>query len=622
MKRVPGTPDAKRELLVGLDEKSLPYLAADILVECFGHTNVQVADGPGDGKRDVYSFTSSGKPCAAQCKFHASDVAVGSSATDELPIALLKFGARDGYFFTTGRVSPQARREFLDNFPGFSLRIVDGTELVDLVLSSPSLASAWSDGGAIGSHARRIGILVIARDASSDMPLAVDRLLNNMSGARVVWALVSTGALTPYRAPGSPTLAETGGATASGTLVFPDGAYGIQRVGLAKQSILAALQTAITSRAEGNAWLVRFGTPVVAPDALPDDFKLVYLPGEPETFVVTRDTVTTEQRFLVPEASTGWSFPKNVSVADSGWASWMSDELDVWFRVSLPDSGNLSFIAWKSSKLRAPLDASLFVVGPKDERERLLSLVQASLTPSIECAYGPGGILLGWFHPDVLSHTLVADHLGPEKATARVVPEHDAALTLVGKAIAQTSFKIVSSADAESIVRLAGAHHDPFTHEAPEHHSATLALRYEDVASPTALSQRECMFVSWWRVPSDAETAKAAVADAVREARPLRAAFHEVNRAPRCGEPVAMITFLVPSPVGQTSSAVLLANAPDVAETVTSIGASLRARVPEARLASRWFWDTEIRSPPSITWFRADGTSHEELISPSEDEER
>jgi hypothetical protein len=112
MRRTPGTPAEKLVLLRGIDETSLPHLVADILYFCRSHRRVTVVDGPGDGRRDVSSTTPDGTAHLAQCKFHGDvTTAVGARETDELPVALLKFGCKSGLFVTTARLSPQSKRE-------------------------------------------------------------------------------------------------------------------------------------------------------------------------------------------------------------------------------------------------------------------------------------------------------------------------------------------------------------------------------------------------------------------------------------------------------------------------------------------------------------------------------
>lgn len=103
-----------------------------------------VVDGPGDGRSDVSSTTPDGTAHLAQCRFHRDvTAAVGARETDELPVALLKFGCKSGLFVTTARLCPQSTREYLNDFPGFELQFWDGLQLVDQVLSSPLLTELW-----------------------------------------------------------------------------------------------------------------------------------------------------------------------------------------------------------------------------------------------------------------------------------------------------------------------------------------------------------------------------------------------------------------------------------------------------------------------------------------------
>jgi hypothetical protein len=621
MNRVPGHPNAKWALLKGLDKDSLPFLAADILAECFGHKEIQVTDGPGDGRRDIHSVTKAGGRCVSQCKFHSGrGTAVGSRETDELPVAMVKFGAKDGFFFTTGRVSPQARREYLDDFPDVNLRLLDGGDLVDCVLSTPALSEAWISGDVVGSRARRIGILAVARDASTDAPLPIGRMVGDLRDAMLLQVSVPSGVFAPYRAPSRPVLDSGRGDTAWATLVVPELPFSIRSATEAKGILLDSLHAAISDRSAGTTWIVRFGPPVILRNACDDQKDHVYLPGVPESFAITRAAVMAEQQFLVPAPSTGWVFPDNVSVADGDWASWMSDELDVWFRVHVQDLGAVvPFLAEMAAQHRARLDASLFAVGPSDQRASLLTSLGPSLAADFECACGPAGVLLGWFHPDVDSRNYYApqDVPGPAVLAPRFVPEFDMKVQQVRGGLAPGAFREVRASEAEMIAQLAGAKPlVPFA-SGHEHYAVELALAYEDVASPVALSERECMFVSWWQVPASLAEAREVVADALRVALPLRPVHHEVRNAPRWKRPVAMITFRVPSPVDQATAVVLAEYAPQVAKSVEVIKSNLQRRVPDARLASRWFWETEVRTEPSITTIYPDGTVRVETFPPT-----
>src|SRR5215203_3112574 len=61
------------------------------------------------------------------------DCCCGIRETDELPVALLNFGAKRGLFVTTDRLSPQSKREYLGDSSGFELEFWDGVQLIDHV---------------------------------------------------------------------------------------------------------------------------------------------------------------------------------------------------------------------------------------------------------------------------------------------------------------------------------------------------------------------------------------------------------------------------------------------------------------------------------------------------------
>lgn len=92
--------DSRYKLSGSLNPSSLPILAADILKWSLGHTKVRILDGPGDGRRDILSITPEGIPHLTQCKHHSDDTkSVSSRETDEIVIALAKFGVKSALFF-------------------------------------------------------------------------------------------------------------------------------------------------------------------------------------------------------------------------------------------------------------------------------------------------------------------------------------------------------------------------------------------------------------------------------------------------------------------------------------------------------------------------------------------
>ncbi|WP_334664554.1 restriction endonuclease, partial [Klebsiella variicola] len=161
--------DSRYKLSGSLNPSSLPILAADILKWSLGHTKVRILDGPGDGRRDILSITPEGIPHLTQCKHHSDDTkSVSSRETDEIVIALAKFGVKSALFFTNGRISPQGKREYIDNFPGYSLDYIDGDLMLQYVEESPLLSRMWLHGSTLGMITHRLLIPFIIRNVSDD----------------------------------------------------------------------------------------------------------------------------------------------------------------------------------------------------------------------------------------------------------------------------------------------------------------------------------------------------------------------------------------------------------------------------------------------------------------------
>jgi len=90
---------SKLKYLESIDENDFPYLIADILAHHYSHQNAKVVDGPGDGKRDIFSVTPKGDKVISQCKYHYDfSKTCGSSETDEIVLALNNFGCNTGFF--------------------------------------------------------------------------------------------------------------------------------------------------------------------------------------------------------------------------------------------------------------------------------------------------------------------------------------------------------------------------------------------------------------------------------------------------------------------------------------------------------------------------------------------
>ena len=227
MSRIAGNPEEKLSYLSFLDQKSLPYLAGDILYFLRNHKKVKIVEGPGDGKRDVHSITPNNEKYITQCKFHNKPTDTASTdETDELIIALHKFGCKSGLFVTTGRISPQAKREYIDYYKDFDLDFLDGIDIVDSVLASPVLSAVWFDGNKIVQVKNSLRIPFIIRRLQDDQPvLSEEFALKTYPDINHVYKKGTnlTADFEPYRPPVNITLLENGSSSFQGYYVICSG---------------------------------------------------------------------------------------------------------------------------------------------------------------------------------------------------------------------------------------------------------------------------------------------------------------------------------------------------------------------------------------------------------------
>ena len=61
-------------------------------------------------------------------------------------MAMTKLGYNRGLFVTSAKISPQAKREYLNDYPDIILDFLDGGELAKEVLANGMLTALWWEG--------------------------------------------------------------------------------------------------------------------------------------------------------------------------------------------------------------------------------------------------------------------------------------------------------------------------------------------------------------------------------------------------------------------------------------------------------------------------------------------
>jgi len=156
-----------------LDPTVLLDLTCDLLF-IRGHRGIRITDGPGDGARDIHSIDPKDERFITQCKYHGdSDATVGTREMAELPIALLKLDAKPGLFLTNAKISPQAKREYLNDYPNLSLDFLDGLTLVRELRADAILRARWLEGTGL-SCPLAVSYPVLVRRHEGDSPIIPD----------------------------------------------------------------------------------------------------------------------------------------------------------------------------------------------------------------------------------------------------------------------------------------------------------------------------------------------------------------------------------------------------------------------------------------------------------------
>lgn len=502
----------KLSLFSRLDPATFTWLIADILAVAYKHTEVKVLDGPGDGKRDIASTNKWGQPYITQCKFHKNPkTSVGSRDTDELPIALLKFGCRAGAFFTSGRASAQAKREYLDNYPEHELLLSDGDDLIETITNTPALRLYWLSSGRAVDCTTIIEIPVIIRNLSSDTPILPpisDAIHQATASIEFAAGRVYQSRFHPYRPP----ISNTGRELSNGQVFCTIARF----IGGAIHSALTTSLFHFLSQhiAQGveRPVAVRFGSMELV--SLKDQNGGVTLDNDAATFVISRDgKVYSEHAWAVFFGNSQWRYPKtgnSIATSCCGWHNKkdnviINQFIDVPMRYGLrsPQQG-------ERDMLERYVLASYFLRGTLQKIELYLNNIPNSLKPDWSCPIGESERLLGWMSPAFLYSTdengrqvFMTDATGYMEVPLERLPspEHFAARCA---AVAKRSREFgLTPVDPEAALTLSRLENYPLVAD-PQLYSfdnTELVREFECHPSPVYAKGRICLINAAWKIP-------------------------------------------------------------------------------------------------------------------------
>jgi hypothetical protein len=343
-------PENAKLFLKKLDAQKLLDLCADILfIE--GHRDIRITDGMGDGQRDLRSITPTGEEYLVQSKYHENPKkAVSALEIGEVAVGMVRFGYKKGLFITTGRITPQAKRDLLGdgNFPDLKIDFLEGWEIAKKVFGNLVLKAIWYDGLSLDKVSYTLAIPVVARDLQTDKPLPIlTRGQDNLQGKAIqvgdTNALsllqkgrVSTEAFGEYRPPTVRTVSEFGTKNIGLVEVILSGVIHLKDIekildSVAKQ-IVALLENQYHSQ---KHFAVLVGYPSITPLGGELSGAHIQLENyEPLVYVSHNGNLETEFEWIFPPDSS-WVLPEHATISQAEWIRWYNRKLDLCLDITI-----------------------------------------------------------------------------------------------------------------------------------------------------------------------------------------------------------------------------------------------------------------------------------------------
>lgn len=519
---ISGSSDIATEFLTKLDPSKLVDLTTDLLF-LKGHSSIKVTDGPGDGCRDIHSITKTGEKYLTQCKYKSKPInSVSSKESGELPLGMIKFGYKKGLFVTNTKMSPPAKKEFIDNYPNLELDFIEGSDIVKEVFSNVILRAIWYDGETIDRVSHIIVVPVVARDLVRDRPILL--ISNNdlkklddfpitldVEGKKLQMKLshsfISSSAFNPYRSPIIKTFSEPWSpqlrsveALLMGISLLEDLESSVMDVG---SYLLSELKKKVN---KGNHHIaLRLGSPYLTPLGGESVAAHIELPLAPQTLILQDGSEYKELEWVLPSPNSGWYPPVEFRTLGSDWVRWYNPMLDACLDLTIlspPDEVTKQNIEEQREFFIKWWNESLFAILPKSN----IRLFEAGLpAPTQTLDWCENKILCAWLHGNLAtgwrSRLEEPDEMDSFETFPWSIEVHEAKKVFkeLAERVNQLGGKIVQPKTARHM--FATVEGDPFpSTDMVLYRSVDLIRDPEHIPSPIDPNSRKLEFTACWRL--------------------------------------------------------------------------------------------------------------------------
>lgn len=424
-----------QDFLRRLDERTLLDVCSDILA-IEGHKNIRITDGTGDGQRDIHSVDSKGNNVLVQSKYHAAiSHSVPAKELGEIVMGMVRFGYKNGLFITSAKISPQAKRDCLNDYSnqGFSVDFWEGREIVKKIFDNLVLKAIWYDGHSLDKVAYTLIIPIIARDLTTDKPLQVlPEFTQSLNGNKISVGRsevqinyqrnrASNSMFGAYRSPKRKTPGELGSSNLGVTEAILSGIIHLDDLDLLLEAVNnEALPQIKAINPNCNHFAVIFGTPSLTPLGGKSSGARIKLDDyKPNTIVVHDDFTGNEFDWInPPQNSPEWILPDSPRVTQADWIRWYNPihDLCLDIYISCPPSDD---VKWKFIEQRDYFikwwEKSLFMLVPNEVVGKWDDYQITQPTKSIN--WDKSSTLCCWLHP-VFDNPIMQLSIEPEYENA------------------------------------------------------------------------------------------------------------------------------------------------------------------------------------------------------------
>lgn len=599
-----GKSEQREQLTAILDAEKLVRLASDLLV-CRGHSQIRNMDGPGDGGRDVHSISKLSQRQLTQCKFHQdTSRTCSSSELSQLPMAMIKLDYSVGLFVTNATISPQAKREYIDNYPRLALEFIDGDDLIDEVFANALLRALWLDGKESEEINRATAFPVIIRRHEDDLPIALidsdDDLQDDMyrdllsadcphTRVHVRPAHFFSNPFEPYRAPEPLSSRESGMPFILGAEIVVEGDLGLAAIQDASEKLGSEILSRLDAK-HGNA-TARVGIPYIC--SLKGGSRRLNIPTNvaPVSFLRISHTLYSENDWFAVEPSESWSHQCDARVTEMDSVRLYSFDLDCCIAYEIESRIGAHDKAVRESLREVQMSAwqqSLFCLIPPWAEWNEFSIPEPDDT-----VVWPwdGRVLCGWFCPPLLGGLV---QYRSDDSLLDVSLDHEVVFEEKKRMICEClldrpGVEFLEPNKARHMVALVGD--DPFPHiDTIKIRTADIVAYPETIPSPIRPESRRFVATVAWKTDMSADD----LFNVVRDLRPTDAGVRcEFGPCIRYGEYVSLEVRLFPTELKSKPTVLLL----ETIHSVLADGLALLESVlkEDARIerCGREFWRAE-----------------------------